>query len=58
MEKQKQNWEREKEIQKVKEEKLKQEKISLEKQVTELKSVNLGLERNQMTMTELKHKTE
>ena len=46
MEKQKQNWDREKETQKIKEEKLKQEKISLEKQVTELKAVNLRLERN------------
>ena len=58
MEKQKQNWDREKETQKIKEEKLKQEKISLEKQVTELKAVNLRLERNQMTMTELRHQTE
>ena len=57
MEKQKQNWDREKETQKIKEEKLKQEKISLEKQVTELKAVNLRLERNQMTMTELRHQT-
>ena len=56
IEKQKQNWDREKETQKIKEEKLKQ-KISLDKQVTELKAVNLRLERNQMTMTELRHQT-
>ena len=31
LQKQKQNWDREKEIQKIKEEKLRQEKISLEK---------------------------
>ena len=37
---------------KIKEEKLKQEKISLKKQVTELKAVNLRLQRNQMTMAE------
>ena len=56
-EKQKQNWDRKKETQKIKKEKLKQDKIS-EKQVTELKAVNLRLKRNQMTMTELSHQTE
>ena len=57
IEKQKQNWDAEKETQKIKEEKLKQEKISSEKQVTELKTMNLRLESSQMTLTELRHQT-
>ena len=57
-EKRTQNWDREKETQKIKEEKLKQEKIPLEKQVTELKAVNLKLERSQMRMIELRRQTE
>ena len=58
IQKQKQNWDREKETQKIKEEKLKQQKISLEKQVTELKALSLKLERNQMITTGLRHQTE
>ena len=57
--KQKQNRDREKETQKIKEEKLKLETISLKNQVTELKAVNWKkIEINQMTMTELRRQTE
>ena len=57
--KQKQNRDREKETQKIKEEKLKQETISLKKSSNRTESSELKkIENNQMTMTELRRQTE
>ena len=59
IEKQKQNRDREKETQKIKEEKLKQETISLKKSSNRTESSELKkIENNQMTMTELRRQTE